>query len=227
MKPINEKKSLVFLSWLSGMNGEWFVASSIKENKFSFNYGVKGYMFSAQQTHSFILPQPPLNSSPLKTIQLTQLSLYCLRISWWKRSLCLNGMESKPITNHSVIWIHSWIQWRKQPINQQQTSFHQLKESKLSFSLISFHLSLINGMELIKKYYNSKVAYYIHGQYDLLMEEGNWRNQINQLNLNGGCNAARHQQNQQITSISSSEWADWWFVVCCGGCGPKGTVQSN
>ena len=108
-------------------------------------------------------------------------------LSWWKRSLCLNGMESKPITNHSVIWIHSWIQWRKQPINQQQTSFHQLKESKLSFSLISFHLSLINGMELIKKYYNSKVAYYIHGQYDLLMEEGNWRNQINQLNLNGGC----------------------------------------
>ena len=72
----------------------------------------------------------------------------------------------------------------------------------------------------MKRYYNSKVAYYIHGQYDLLMEEGNWRNQINQLNLNGGCNAARHQQNQQITSISSSEWADWWFVVCCGGCGP-------
>ena len=145
--------------------------------------------------------------------------LLLIELSWWKRSLCLNGMESKPITNHSVIWIHSWIQWRKQPINQQQTSFHQLKESKLSFSLISFHLSLINGMELIKKYYNSKVAYYIHGQYDLLMEEGNWRNQINQLNLNGGCNAARHQQNQQITSISSSEWADWWFVVCCGGCG--------
>ena len=42
----------------------------------------------------------------------------------------------------------------------------------------------------LKDYYNSKVAYYIHGQYDLLMEEGNWRNQINQLNLNGGCNAA-------------------------------------
>jgi len=39
----------------------------------------------------------------------------------------------------------------------------------------------------LKDYYNSKVAYYIHGQYDLLMEEGNWRNQINQLNLNGGC----------------------------------------
>ena len=74
----------------------------------------------------------------------------------------------------------------------------------------------------MKRYYNSKVAYYIHGQYDLLMEEGNWRNQINQLNLNGGCNAARHQQNQQITSISSSEWADWWFVVCRGGCGPSG-----
>ena len=94
-------------------------------------------------------------------------------------------------------------------------------KKRLTFLFWLIHSVLLNGMDWLKKYYNSKVAYYIHGQYDLLMEEGNWRNQINQLNLNGGCNAARHQQNQQITSISSSEWADWWFVVCCGGCGKR------
>ena len=82
-----------------------------------------------------------------------------------------------------------------------------------SISSISF-FNLIHWLlkKWIKLYYNSKVAYYIHGQYDLLMEEGNWRNQINQLNLNGGGNAARHQQIQfQFNSSlpNGKNWLKW------------------
>ena len=45
----NQEKKWIFLFlWLmEWMKWFWFVASSIKENKFSFNYGVKGYMFPA------------------------------------------------------------------------------------------------------------------------------------------------------------------------------------
>ena len=66
----------------------------------------------------------------------------------------------------------------------------------------------------MKRYYNSKVAYYIHGQYDLLMEEGNWRNQINQLNLNGGCNGRAQQQNQKQfhSSLPNGKNGLFWFV---------------
>ena len=54
MKPINEKKNFSFcLSWLSGMNGEWFAAHSIKKTSF-FNFVRVGYKFSSRQTHSFI-----------------------------------------------------------------------------------------------------------------------------------------------------------------------------
>ena len=63
--------------------------------------------------------------------------------------------------------------------------------------------SLLFERKELKKYYNSKVAYYIHGQYDLLMEEGNWRNQINQLNLNGGCNGGSPFNTAKSISISS------------------------
>ena len=57
----NQEKKWIFLFlWLmEWMKWFWFVASSIKENKFSFNYGVKGYMFSAQQTPPF--HQPSIN----------------------------------------------------------------------------------------------------------------------------------------------------------------------
>jgi len=52
------------------------MAPSIKENKFSFNYGIKGYMFAAPFTISstnlsfhfnlFIQPTPPLVFSLIK-----------------------------------------------------------------------------------------------------------------------------------------------------------------
>ena len=67
----------------------------------------------------------------------------------------------------------------------------------------------------MKRYYNSKVAYYIHGQYDLLMEEGNWRNQINQLNLNGGCNCGWPFSNSTNHSAILFENGNCcWFLLC-------------
>ena len=58
---MKKEKFIFLLSWLSGMNGEWFVARSKKKVNFTFfNYAVAGYGFWAQQTHSFIHPQSTL-----------------------------------------------------------------------------------------------------------------------------------------------------------------------
>ena len=59
MKPINEKKTLVFL-WVGWV--EWMVNGLLPAplNSKNSNYAVVGYRFHAHQTHSFIHPQPTL-----------------------------------------------------------------------------------------------------------------------------------------------------------------------
>ena len=63
-------------------------------------------------------------------------------------------LDWKPITNHSVIWIHLWIQWRKQStipstsIQLNQT-IHEINKINSIHLLVGF-----TGVDFIK-YYNS------------------------------------------------------------------------
>lgn len=75
-----------------------------------------------------------------------------MRIDW--REVWLNGeVGRKPHNPPRRIMKSETLQWSRQlSINQQQTSFNQFKRKlNFSFSLLSFHLSLINGMEGIEK----------------------------------------------------------------------------